>query len=52
VEVDLTNAKLDLSSGESVFLSEEAAGWRIVAVGCRPTHGDPTKEPMDCEVTA
>jgi len=51
VDVELTNAKVDLSSGESVFLSDEKAGWRITAVGCKP-QGDPTNTPMDCELTA
>jgi len=51
VEVAMTNAKVDLASGESVFLSEQAAGWRIAAVGCRP-QGDPRAEPFDCELEA
>jgi len=51
VEVDITNAKVDLDSGETVFLSEEAVGWRIAAVGCKP-EGEPRKRPMDCELQA
>src|SRR3954447_25723237 len=51
VDVELTSAKVDLTGGESLFLSEEAAGWRITAVGCKP-QGDPTNTPMDCELTA
>jgi hypothetical protein len=51
VDVELTNAKVDLTGGESLFLSEEAAGWKITALGCKP-QGDPTDTPMDCELTA
>jgi hypothetical protein len=51
VDVELTSAKVDLTGGESVFLSEEATGWKITAIGCKP-QGDPTDEPMDCELTA
>jgi hypothetical protein len=51
VQVTITNAKIDLASGESVFLSEQAAGWRISALGCRP-QGKPTNSPMDCELEA
>ena len=51
VDVELTNAKVDLTGGESLFLSQEAAGWKITAIGCKP-QGDPTNTPMDCELTA
>ena len=51
VEVAVTNAKVDLASGESVFLSEQAAGWRISALGCTP-QGKPADEPFDCELQA
>jgi hypothetical protein len=51
VDVELTNAKVDLAGGESLFLSEEAAGWRIAAVGCKP-QGTPTNSPLDCELEA
>jgi len=51
VEVTVTNAKVDLTGGESVFLSEESDGWRISAVGCKP-QGDPKNSPMDCELQA
>ena len=51
VQVTLTNAKIDLAGGESFFLSEQAAGWRISALGCRP-QGKPTDSPMDCELEA
>jgi hypothetical protein len=51
VEIAVTNAKVDLASGESVFLSEQAAGWRISALGCTP-QGKPADEPFDCELQA
>ena len=51
VDVELTNAKVDLGGGESLFLSEEATGWKISAVGCKP-QGDPRNTPMDCELQA
>jgi hypothetical protein len=51
VQVMLTNAKVDLDSGESVFLSKQKAGWRISAIGCKP-QGKPTNTPFDCELQA
>ena len=51
VQVAVTNAKVDLAGGESVFLSEQAAGWRISALGCRPD-GPPTTVPFACELEA
>jgi hypothetical protein len=51
VAVDVTNAKVDLATGESVFLSEQADGWKITALGCRSA-GKPADEPFDCELTA
>jgi hypothetical protein len=51
VEVSVTNAKVDLGTGESVFLSEQADGWKITALGCRSA-GKPADEPFDCELTA
>lgn len=52
VEVFVTNAKVDLSTGESLFLSKESEGWRISAVGCRPQGGKPADRPFDCELEA
>jgi hypothetical protein len=49
VDVELSNAKVDLAGGESLFLSEESDGWKIAAIGCKP-QGDPTNSPMDCEL--
>jgi len=51
VQVTVTNAKVDLATGESVFLSEQADGWKITALGCR-SPGKPRDEPFDCELTA
>jgi hypothetical protein len=51
VEVSVTNAKVDLATGESVFLSEQADGWKITALGCRSS-GKPADQPFDCELTA
>jgi hypothetical protein len=51
VQVAITNAKVDLADGESVFLSEEKPGWRISALGCRASTA-PTRTPFDCELEA
>ena len=51
VDVELTNAKVDLASGESVFFSRQRAGWRITALGCRPGER-PTEIPFECELEA
>ena len=51
VEVAVTNAKVDLDSRESVFLSRGPTGWKIGAVGC--AHGaEPSKHPYTCELEA
>jgi hypothetical protein len=51
VKVAITSAKVDLAGGESFFLSEEKSGWRIAALGCRPTT-TPTRTPFDCTLEA
>ena len=51
VDVTVTSAKVDLAGGESVFLSQQASGWRISALGCRSA-GMPTKLPYDCALEA
>ena len=51
VDVTLTSAKVDLATGESLFFSEQHAGWRIAALGCKP-QGKPTDMPFDCELQA
>ncbi len=52
IELYLTNAKADLTNGESAFLSLTAEGWRISAVGCKPGEGPPTETPLDCALEA
>lgn len=50
VQVFITNAKVDLTNGASAFLEQTASGWRISALGCRPTEGDPKQHPLGCTV--
>jgi hypothetical protein len=50
--VYITNAKVELASGESVFLNREPSGWKVSAVGCKSTEGPPRDEPLDCELQA
>jgi hypothetical protein len=52
VQVYVTNAKADLTSGESAFLSFTEDGWRLSAVGCQPVGGKPADRPYDCELEA
>ena len=51
-EVYITNAKVDLSSGESAFLSREADGWKLSALACEAEKGKPADRPFECEVEA
>jgi hypothetical protein len=51
VEVFVTNAKVDLSSGETAFLDRAPGGWKLSAVGCKPDD-KPADHPYDCEVQA
>ena len=51
VHVTLTSAKVDLAGGESMFFSEQKAGWRISALGCKP-EGKPRDSPFECELQA
>jgi|SRR3954466_6975781 len=50
VQVFEINAKVDLVNGASAFLEQTATGWKISALGCRPTEGDPTEQPLGCTV--
>jgi hypothetical protein len=50
--VFVTNAKVELTGGDSAFLNREPAGWRLTAVGCKAEQGDPKDTPLDCEVEA
>jgi hypothetical protein len=52
VEVYATNAKVDLTSGESAFLSPEQGEWKLSAIGCKPENGNPHDHPLDCEAEA
>jgi hypothetical protein len=52
VEVYATSAKVELSSGENDFLSEEDGRWLIDALACQAEHGKPRDRPFECEVTA
>jgi N-methylhydantoinase A/oxoprolinase/acetone carboxylase beta subunit len=52
VEVHATNAKADLSGGESAFLSPESGVWKLSAIACKPEAGKPRDRPLDCEVEA
>lgn len=52
VEVYVTNAKIDLSSGEATFLDQGEEGWRLSAVGCTAEDGKPADHPYDCELQA
>jgi hypothetical protein len=51
-QVFITNAKVDLESGESAFLDREPEGWRLTAIGCKPEEGKPRDRPFDCELEA
>ena len=44
----MTEAKVDLDGGDSVFLEETGAGWRVTAAGCRPVSDQ--EAPYECEV--
>ena len=51
-QVFITNAKVDLSSGESAFLSREPGGWKLTAIACRAVKGKPADRPLECEAQA
>jgi hypothetical protein len=51
LQVFVTSAKVDATSGESFFLGRTPAGWRIAALGCKPPE-KPADRPYDCEVEA
>ena len=52
VHVFVTSAKVDLSTGESVFLNREPGGWKLSALACRVEDGKPRDRPLDCQVEA
>jgi hypothetical protein len=49
VDVFVLNAIVELSSGETAFLSDGAEGWRLSAIGCQ-SQGKPSDRPYDCEL--
>ena len=50
VAVYVTNAKVDLANRASVYLEQTATGWKLSALGCRTTDGDPKVHPLSCAV--
>ena len=50
--VYVSNAKVDLSTGESAFLNRGPTGWKLSAIACKPEDGNPQDRPLDCEVEA
>ena len=48
-EVYVTNAKVDLRSGESAFLAQESGAWKLSAIACTAEDGKPADRPFDCE---
>jgi N-methylhydantoinase A/oxoprolinase/acetone carboxylase beta subunit len=52
VQVYATDAKVDLTSGESAFLSPDQGEWKLSGIGCKPEEGKPRDRPFDCEVEA
>ena len=51
-KIYVTNARVDVRGGGSVFLGREPTGWKIDAFGCKATEGKVRSRPMDCEVAA
>ena len=52
VELYSLNAKVDATSGAATYLDRTSTGWRISALACRPTEGEPRDHPLGCEVDA
>ena len=50
--VYVTNARVDLSGGESAFLGDEPEGWRLTGIGCKPESGSSRERPIECVVEA
>jgi hypothetical protein len=50
IAIYVTNAKVDLTNGASTFLEQTSTGWRISALACRATSGDPKVQPLGCAV--
>jgi hypothetical protein len=47
--VYILNAVVELSYGDAVFLDQGEEGWRIAAVGCKPS-AKPDARPFECEL--
>jgi hypothetical protein len=50
VDVFVTNAVVELSSGERAFLDDGETGWRLSAVGCSGEGSESADRPQDCEL--
>jgi hypothetical protein len=50
VQIFAFNAEVELANGSDAFVERTADGWRLSAVACRPTQGDPRDHPMSCEL--
>jgi hypothetical protein len=48
--VYMTNALVELSGGDKVFLGREPDGWKVEAAGCNFDEGKPSDRPADCEI--
>jgi hypothetical protein len=48
--VFITNALVELSGGDKVFLGREPDGWKVDAAGCNFAEGKPADRPADCEI--
>ena len=48
--VYITNALVEFSGGDKVFLGRQADGWKVDAAGCDFDQGKPADRPADCEI--
>jgi gamma-glutamyltranspeptidase len=48
-DVYVLSAIVELSNGQAAFLDQGQEGWRIAAVGCKPS-AKPADRPFDCEL--
>jgi hypothetical protein len=48
--VYITNALVEFSGGDKVFLGRQADGWKVDAAGCNFDQGKPADRPADCEI--
>jgi hypothetical protein len=48
-DVYVLSAIVELSNGQAAFLDQGREGWRIAAVGCKPS-AKPADRPFDCEL--